>query len=84
MRFAIGVFLILGAVFARSQEVPEYRLPTTFKPISYRLDVTTHLENKFTFEGVVGIKVSVPSARRLRCSNTALTDDHRFFFFFFR
>jgi aminopeptidase N len=70
MRFAVALFLVLGAAFARSQEVPEYRLPTTFKPISYRLDVTTHLENKFTFEGVVDIKVSV---RRLTFEHRVLT-----------
>uniref|UniRef100_A0A2S2QD74 Aminopeptidase N n=1 Tax=Sipha flava TaxID=143950 RepID=A0A2S2QD74_9HEMI len=67
MRFAVALFLVLGAAFARSQEVPEYRLPTTFKPISYRLDVTTHLENKFTFEGVVDIKITC-----LKATNTVV------------
>lgn len=47
--------LIIGVI--SSQENSEFRLPTNFKPISYRLDVTTHLDDKFTFEGVVDIKV---------------------------
>lgn len=57
MLFAVASFVLATVAVARSQEVPEYRLPTTFKPVSYRLDVTTHLEDEFTFEGVVNIKV---------------------------
>lgn len=41
-----------------SQETSEFKLPTNFKPVSYRLDVTTHLEDKFMFEGIVDIQVS--------------------------
>lgn len=57
MRYIIALSLI-GAV-AHSEEISEFRLPTNFKPISYRLDITTHLEDKFTFEGIVDIKVSM-------------------------
>lgn len=54
----IIVLTLLMSVVARSEEIPGYRLPTNFKPISYRLDITTHLDDKFIFEGVVDIKVS--------------------------
>jgi len=47
----------LMIVVNSSQENSEFRLPTNFKPISYQLDVTTHLDDKFTFDGVVDIKV---------------------------
>lgn len=57
MRYIIALSLI-GA-FAHSEDISEFRLPTNFKPISYRLDVTTHLEDKFIFEGIVDIKVSI-------------------------
>lgn len=56
MRFIVVLSLIMG--FAHSQEISEFRLPKTFKPVSYRLDINTHLD-KFTFDGVVDIKVSV-------------------------
>lgn len=52
------VLTFLMCVVARSEEIAEYRLPTNFKPISYRLDITTHLDDRFIFEGVVNIKVS--------------------------
>lgn len=57
MRFIVALSLVAAAV-VHSQKTTEFRLPTNFKPISYRLDVTTHLEDKFVFEGVVDIKVS--------------------------
>lgn len=60
MRFIVGLSL-LWAVVGAQQNVSEFRLPTNFKPISYRLDVTTHLDDRFVFEGVVDIKVSVPA-----------------------
>lgn len=59
MRFIVGLSLLLWAVAGAQQNVSEFRLPTNFKPISYRLDVTTHLDDRFVFEGVVDIKVSV-------------------------
>jgi len=58
MRYIIALTLLIGAV-VRPENISEFRLPSTFKPVSYRLDVTTHLEDKFTFEGVVDIKVHV-------------------------
>lgn len=55
----IIVLTFLMSVVARSEEIAGYRLPTNFKPINYRLDITTHLDDKFIFEGVVDIKVNV-------------------------
>jgi len=49
---------LMGSV-VNSKETSEFKLPTNFKPVSYRLDVTTHLDDKFMFEGVVDIKVSI-------------------------
>lgn len=43
---------------AISKETSEFKLPTNFNPVSYELNVVTHLEDKFMFEGVVGIRVS--------------------------
>jgi len=54
----VGVLCAMTAI-VRPQEVSEYRLPADFKPVSYRLDVITHLEDKFTFDGVVDIKASI-------------------------
>jgi len=53
----IALFL-MGSV-ENSKDINEIKLPTNFKPISYRLNVTTHLEDKFMFEGVVDIQVSI-------------------------
>lgn len=57
MWYIIALSLLTGEV-ARSQEVTSHRLPGNFKPATYRLDITTHLDDKFVFEGVVDIKVS--------------------------
>ncbi|VVC39573.1 Hypothetical protein CINCED_3A003208 [Cinara cedri] len=56
MRFIISLTL-LWAVVCSALNSSEFRLPDNFKPISYRLDVTTHLDDKFVFEGVVDIKI---------------------------
>lgn len=57
MRFIV-VMSLIGATVVHSQQTTEFRLPTNLKPVSYQLNVTTHLEDKFIFEGVVDIKVS--------------------------
>lgn len=54
----IFVLTLLMRVAARSEKISEYRLPTNFKPTNYRLNIITHLDDKFIFEGVVNIKVS--------------------------
>lgn len=54
MIYIITLFL-LGSI-VNSKDI--LKLPTNFKPISYRLNVTTHLEYQFMFEGVVDIQVS--------------------------
>ncbi|XP_026808314.1 aminopeptidase N-like [Rhopalosiphum maidis] len=51
----IALFL-MGSV-ENSKDINELKLPTNFKPLSYRLNVTTHLEDKFMFEGVVDIQI---------------------------
>jgi len=48
---------LMGSV-VNSKESSDYKLPTNFNPVSYRLDVTTYLDDKFMFEGVVDIQVS--------------------------
>lgn len=56
MLFVIALSL-MGSV-VHSKDSSEFKLPTNFKPVSYRLDVTTYLDDKFMFEGVVDIQVS--------------------------
>lgn len=57
MIFIVALSL-MGSV-VNSKESSEFKLPTNFKPVSYRLDVTTYLDDKFMFEGVVDIQVSL-------------------------
>lgn len=73
MRLIVAALTLIGA-FARAQNtaVSEFRLPTNFKPISYTLDVTTHLENKFAFEGIVGIRVSRPVDEEKNASKSSI------------
>nr|BAH72588.1 ACYPI001900 [Acyrthosiphon pisum] len=47
---------LMGSV-VNSEETSDFRLPTNFKPVSYELNVVTHLEDKFMFEGVVCIRM---------------------------
>lgn len=54
----IVVLTLMMSVVACSEKISEYRLPKNFKPINYRLNITTHLDDEFIFEGVVEIKVS--------------------------
>ncbi|XP_022171836.1 aminopeptidase N-like [Myzus persicae] len=56
MIFIIALSL-MGSV-VNSKESSEFKLPTNFKPVNYRLDVTTYLEDKFMFEGMVDIRMS--------------------------
>lgn len=57
MKF-IATSLMMVAAIVHSKKMTEFRLPMNLKPVSYRLNVTTHLEDKFMFKGVVDIKVS--------------------------
>eukprot|EP00102_Acyrthosiphon_pisum_P019671 XP_016656881.1 PREDICTED: aminopeptidase N isoform X2 [Acyrthosiphon pisum] len=52
---------LMGSV-VNSEETSDFKLPTNFKPISYELNVTTYLEDKFVFEGVVGIRMTCVEA----------------------
>ncbi|XP_016663890.1 aminopeptidase N-like isoform X2 [Acyrthosiphon pisum] len=52
---------LIGSV-VNSQETSEFKLPTNFKPVSYELNVVTHLEDKFMFEGVVCIRMTCVGA----------------------
>ncbi|XP_025198945.1 aminopeptidase N-like [Melanaphis sacchari] len=52
------IALSLMGLVVNSKEISEFKLPTNFKPISYRLNVTTHLENKFMFEGLIDIQIT--------------------------
>eukprot|EP00102_Acyrthosiphon_pisum_P026390 XP_016663600.1 PREDICTED: uncharacterized protein LOC107884954 [Acyrthosiphon pisum] len=54
MIFIIALSLMRSVV--NSEETSDFKLPTNFKPVSYELNVTTHLEDKFMFEGVVCIR----------------------------
>ena len=56
MIFIVALSL-MGSV-VNSEETIDFKLPTNFKPVSYELNVVTHLEDKFMFEGVVCIRVS--------------------------
>ncbi|XP_001944764.2 aminopeptidase N [Acyrthosiphon pisum] len=60
MIFIVALFL-MGSV-VNSKESSEFKLPTNFKPVSYRLDVTTYLDDKFMFEGVVDIQMTCVEA----------------------
>lgn len=57
MIFIIALSL-MGSV-VNSKETYEFKLPTNFNPVSYQLNVITHLEDKFMFEGLVYIHVSM-------------------------
>lgn len=59
MIFIVVLFLMRSVV--DSKESSEFKLPTNFNPVSYRLDVTTYLDDQFIFEGVVDIQVSLYS-----------------------
>jgi len=58
------IALSLMGLVVNSKETSEFKLPTNFKPVSYRLDVTTHLDDQFMFEGVVDIKVSMHELKK--------------------
>ncbi|XP_050433287.1 aminopeptidase N-like [Adelges cooleyi] len=58
MRLMVLVLLSIAAA-VNSQQVSNYRLPKTMKPMSYRLDIITHLDvDNFKFEGSVYIKIT--------------------------
>ncbi|XP_029342693.1 aminopeptidase N isoform X2 [Acyrthosiphon pisum] len=51
---------LMGSV--KSEETSEFKIPSNFKPVSYELNLVTHLEDKFMFEGVVGIRMTCVEA----------------------
>ncbi|XP_029346688.1 aminopeptidase N [Acyrthosiphon pisum] len=60
MIFIVALSL-MGSV-VNSEETIDFKLPTNFKPVSYELNVVTHLEDKFMFEGVVCIRMTCVGA----------------------
>ncbi|XP_016660468.1 aminopeptidase N isoform X2 [Acyrthosiphon pisum] len=60
MIFIIALSL-MGSV-VNSEETSDFKLPTNFKPVNYELNVTTHLDDKFMFEGVVCIRMTCVGA----------------------
>ncbi|XP_029344595.1 aminopeptidase 1 isoform X2 [Acyrthosiphon pisum] len=60
MIFIIALSLMRS--FVNSEETSDFKLHTNFKPVSYELNVTTHLEDKFMFEGVVCIRMTCVGA----------------------
>jgi len=56
MIFIVALSL-MGSV-VNSKETGVFKLPTNFNPFNYEMNVITHLEDKFMFEGLVKIQVS--------------------------
>ncbi|XP_050540509.1 aminopeptidase N-like [Daktulosphaira vitifoliae] len=78
MRSPMLIFFVLIAAVLSQEEADKFRLPNNMKPLSYRLDIITHLnEGNFRFEGAVEIKITcIESTNTIILHSANLTIDN--------